>query len=86
MAKLTLRVDATTLGEETIPDAKLLSQIDLFVSAPGEPVGGTTVGSFNFAALSLRGYLLEVAKGEKRYQRHTEADASAATDNAFLEG
>lgn len=86
MAKLTLRVDAQTIGEETIPDAKLLSQVDLFVAALGGPVGGTGVEKLGFAALRLRGYLLEVAKGEKRRLRQAEADALAATDNAALEG
>lgn len=85
MAKLTLRIDASNQGEETIADNKLIAQVDLAVAAWAGPVAGTTSEKLLFVATKLRRYLLDVAKHQKREQRQAELEAALIGDNSALE-
>lgn len=84
MAKLTLKIDASNSGEATVADAKLISQVDLAVAAWNGPATGTQSEKLAFVAGKLKGYLIEVAKGEKRRQRQDTLEAQLAQDGADL--
>lgn len=86
MAKIILRIDTQTTGEDNVTDAKFLSQIDLAVTAWNGPISGTTNEKLTFVASRLRGYLLEVAKGEKRRQRQDAMEAQLVQEAADLSG
>lgn len=86
MAKIVVRIDNTTTNEVSIPDQKLLSQVDLAVAAWGGPTGGTTIEKLGFVAEKLKWYLLESAKGEKRRQRQDTMEAQIAQDAIDLGG
>lgn len=86
MAKIILRIDATNTNEVSIPDQKLLSQVDLAVSAWNGPSGGTTIEKLGFIADKFKWYLLEVAKGEKRRQRQEVMEAQLVQDSTDLSG
>jgi hypothetical protein len=85
MAKLTLRIDANNIGEETIADNKFIAQVDLAVAAWAGPVTGITSEKLLFVATKLRRYLLDVARGQKRQQRQDELEAALIGDNSALE-